>query len=559
MSIVAYTSVTRMNEVTDMLIANIYDRLLQCNSLILNADRDLYQALVAQEELLKTNLDEKEVKKDKESFKENVQQVRDRLQKSKEIMSKLEKEKLSLLKHKESNKTIIELIGVFEKDFAKWQSYYDVENNTVKDDKAFMQSFNDARECLNQMTDLLEDYGRKTLAETEDMTTTSNRFIILVSIIVIVVSVLVGTVIIINIGRRTKKLATLINKTANFDIKDDHSYDHFLEEKDEFAIIACAEAKVRQHLREIINSVCEQVSHGDELLNNVDQLMAELNAEIEEVSSTTEQLSSGMEKTAAFTEEMNATSLEIELAVVDIAKKAQKGADSSKAINDKAKELMANAIDSRNSANEVYSKTNTKLREAIEQSNAVQKINVLSSSILQITEQTNLLALNAAIEAARAGEFGRGFAVVADEIRKLAEDSKKAVNEIQGVTKTVVLAVQNLVNSSQENLEFIEKKIILDYKAQMETAEQYSKDTEFINNLLVDFEETSSQLLEATQNIVKAINEVTEETNEGATGAQNIAEKSIEVLGKSDEVIKQTGETKESTHKLISLVNKFKV
>lgn len=90
------------------------------------------------------------------------------------------------------------------------------------------------------------------------------------------------------------------------------------------------------------------------------------------------------------------------------------------------------------------------MAEALEQAKAVDQIRMLFQSILEITAQTHLLALNASIEAARAGESGRGFVVVANEIRKLADGSKQAVDQIQSVTQEVVQSVTNLTANAEE-------------------------------------------------------------------------------------------------------------
>ncbi|NFV11865.1 methyl-accepting chemotaxis protein [Clostridium sporogenes] len=329
--------------------------------------------------------------------------------------------------------------------------------------------------------------------------------------------------------------------------------------KDEINDLAKSLNKFMQNIKDIIKTVNENTDTIGVVVDSIKTNVTNLNNDIDEVSATTEELSANMQETAASAEEMSATSQDIERAVKSIAEKSQEGANQASEINKRAENTKVNVQASQKKSNEIFIKTKEELERAIESSKVVEKINVLSESIMEITSQTSLLALNAAIEAARAGEAGKGFSVVADEIRKLAEQSKDTVTEIQNITVKVIESVKNLSDSSNNLLTFMSKDVRNDYKTMLSVADEYSEDARFVDTLVTDFSSTSEELLASLQDVVKTIESVTQAASEGAGGTTDIACGVLEVSNKSNDVLQEALKSEESANNLKKEVSKFKI
>lgn len=383
------------------------------------------------------------------------------------------------------------------------------------------------------------------------------KIMILIAFILLIVVIGAVIMFIKNITKPLLVTVDVLEKVADGDLTV--AIDDKYKNKDEVGQMMVALGTTIDKLRVLIGEVVGKANSIEEAVVSVDEAMMVLESETDSTLATVEELSAGMEETAASAEEMNASALEIESSTSNISQRAQYGEKASVEISARAQELKNNAFISQNKAREVYSAAREKLSLSIEESKVVEQINTLSNAILKIASQTNLLALNAAIEAAGAGEAGKGFAVVAEEVRKLAEESQRNAVEIQSITSKVTCSVANLSTNSIEILDFIDSQVFKDYDLMLGTSENYSKDAVNVKAMVSEFSSISGELNVSIKNIAAAISEVTETVTQGASGTQNIAEKTNVVAEKVEQAKKLMDDTKETAASLKEMISQFKI
>lgn len=291
-------------------------------------------------------------------------------------------------------------------------------------------------------------------------------------------------------------------------------------------------------LQRIMGSINKNSNSLDSIVGNVAEKVTVANSDVCDVSAAMQELSATMEEISATLHSVDNDVMSADDYVKSMAESGNQILDYTVEMKERATTLADSALQNKERTSQVMSGIVGELESAMEESRSVDKVKNLTNDILNITSQTNLLALNASIEAARAGEAGRGFAVVADEIRVLADSSRETANNIQSINEMVISAVERLVKSAKDILDYVTETVLPDYDSFVESGESYNEDAHHINETMEDYAQKLETLLKIFGNAKDDINSVTFSVQECAEGVSGAAV-SMDSLVSSIDVVRQ--------------------
>ncbi|SFE61520.1 methyl-accepting chemotaxis protein [Alteribacillus iranensis] len=331
------------------------------------------------------------------------------------------------------------------------------------------------------------------------------------------------------ITKPLKRLEASAQKAAEGDIQEGVEVSS---SDDEIRELGLAYNKMLENLRTMVDDIDHNFRETSQKVAEITESTEEASNHADHVSSTVTEIASGAEQSAVA---IQSTAEAIE-DVTRIASEVQMKANHSTSsvtdmvhTLDKSKHIIQSLVD----GIQEMEKNNQESVAAIESlDKQAEQIGEIIALVGDIAEQTNLLALNASIEAARAGKHGKGFEVVAEEVRKLADESSKAVGEVRHFIQHIQSGVRNAVEkiesqagaASRESKKGTETTVALtDMEQSVETVAKAVHDI----SLLID---EQREAVEKTSQDSQEVAAIAEETSAGALEVTSATNNQSDIL-----------------------------
>ena len=551
-SIVFSGTQMRSIEMTDEEV--YYDMLYTISTDLINADRDLYQAMLAATRKLAyaDYVGPEGVAVYVDDYKSNAQQALDGVNAAAELAKK--NDYLYNQLKDDDGDTFGKLAEGFASQYSKWISSYDVKNG-IGDIATFDTEFDATRDYISNMSDIVEAWASQ---EKEANEKAINHKILVSSMtfIVIAIVLLVVTIFVIAVILKTlKRMTSDVKRMSEGDFVTKVNANSFIVE---FNNILAALESMRHELR---NALVKVIDHADTVNTKAELAKDSISSSQKtttDISSAVNDLATGATAMAQDVQSTSSVTVSMGSSVDNVLESANSNLDRGRQVYDEStrvKQQLEQIKEQDQKNDEMASQVAESVNET---ANVVAQITTAAESIISIASQTNLLALNASIEAARAGEAGKGFAVVADNIKDLAGDTNNLAGEITNMLSTIT----DYSDKNKELTEAIKGAITNETAALEEMSESFDqmlallKETEEGNRQIVDLVETMNSDKEDILNSVESLSSISEEN---AASTQETSASLMQLDTNMEAVVEQARDLQKIAEELTANVKYFKV
>ena len=306
-------------------------------------------------------------------------------------------------------------------------------------------TFNSEAQSVKRSILNLAELDERSVSETVEASSAAANQAVLFATVTGAAALAIGVLLSILLSRAVRRPLKILADGAALYSQGDLTRTILVSSRDEIGEVGAAMNRMQDHLKSLVLNIRQKST----LLA---QAAGQLGANADQSADSANSVAEAISEVAAGADKQNGTIAKVMSNVTKNAEDVRCMGQQAAGAADRSKEVAHKAEDGEIAAERAVNQMD-QIEETVERSAAVvaklgtmsQEIGHIVETISDIAGQTNLLALNAAIEAARAGESGRGFSVVAEEVRKLAEQSDQAAQQIATLIGGIQAETENAV------------------------------------------------------------------------------------------------------------------